>query len=453
MGACPKLSIRAAEVAELRLKPGRKEKMTVEKKELPRGEVELKITITKEEYEPFLKRAALEISAGTEIKGFRKGKAPYDIIKQNVGEGKLWEEALELAVQKTLLQALEQEKLVTVGSPKIEVEKLAPGNDVLYKATLSLMPSVELANLDEIKVEKKAVEVSDDEVLKTLDELRKMRGKEIIVEREAKKSDKVIINFIGYLDKVPFEGGEQKNFPMILGDGHFVPGFEDNLVGMKKNEEKEFKVKFPEEYHQKNLAGREVEFKVNMLSVYRIELPELTDELVKGLGHGFESVEKLKSEIKNNLSHEAEHQEKHRLEEEIIDKILEKSKFTDIPELLINTEAKKMADELEHNIAMQGLKFDDYLTQLKKSRAEILLDFAPAAVRRVKGALAMRKVAEVNKIAAMEEEIEAEAQQLVSVYQEEEARKEIQSLEYRGYLRNVLTSRKVMEYLKGKIVK
>jgi len=427
--------------------------MKTEVKKLDRGRGELTIELSPEEYQPFLEIAAKSISENIKIPGFRPGKAGFDLIQKRVGEAEIWQEALEAAVKKTFLKALKEQKLVTVGSPQIDVIKLAPKNPVIYKATISVLPNVELEDLTKIKIAKKEIKVDEKEVKKAMADLQKMHAKETLADRKSKKGDKIEIDFETILDNIPIESGIQKAFPLVIGEGGFIPGFEEKLIDLGKDEEKTFQLKFPDNYHQKNFAGRLVDFKVKMNSVYNLDLPELNDEFAKSLGQ-FNMIKEIEDKIRENLKIEIEEKEKQNLEGEIIDKIINLSKFDDIPDILIDSEAKKMIDELEHNLSHQGLKFEDYLNHLKKTREDLLLDFTSQAIKRVKSALVLRKVEQTQKIQATEQEIDEEVKKIKTIYgNDPEVEKNLNNLAYRGYLRNVLTARKVIDYLKSIIVK
>jgi len=412
--------------------------MKIESKKLDRGQIELTIELTVDEYQPFLEQAAKKISETTKIPGFRPGKAGLDIIKQKVGEDKIWQEALELAVQKTFLKAIEQEKLVTIGSPQIDIIKLAPGNPVIYKAVASLLPKIELGDYSKTKVGKKDIEVKDENLKKAMANLQKMRAKETLVDRKAQKGDKVEIAFETFLDKIPVDQGKNEKFPLVIGEGSFIPGFEDQIIGLGKDETKEFQLKFPENYHQKNLANKLVDFKVKVNAVFQMDLPELNDEFAKSLGD-FQTIQDIESQLKENLEAEAQQKENQRLEEEMINKIIDQSTFDDLPDILIDSEAKKMAEELEHNLSHQGLKFEDYLNHLKKTREDLLLDFVPQAIKRVKSALIIRRVGEEKKIGVLEKEIDEEIEKTKAMYAgNPKIEKQLNNLAYRNYLKNMV---------------
>ncbi|MAF13685.1 MAG: trigger factor [Parcubacteria group bacterium] len=423
--------------------------MKVETKKLERGEVELNIELTVEEYQPFLEIAAKKISETSKVPGFRPGKAGFEIIKQKVGEGQIWQEALEPAVQKTFLKALDEQKLVTVGSPQIDVVKLAPGNPVAYKVKISLLPNVELGDYSKIKVTKKETVISDEQLQKVLSDLQKRHAKETLTDKKIAVGNKAEIDFEIFLDKVPIDNGKQQKFPLVIGEKTFIPGFEEKIIGLGKDDTKEFQLEFPKEYHQKNLAGKLADFKVKVIAVYDLQIPELNDDLAKSLGD-FKNLQELKDKIKENLTAETKAKEDQKFEEEIIDKIIGESTFDDIPNILVDSETKKMVEELEHNLSHQGIKFEDYLGHIKKKREDLLLDFAPQAIKRVKSALIMRKVGKTENIKLEEAEIDLEIKKTLEAYAgNAEAEKNLKQPAYRDYLKNILTARKVMEHLKA----
>ena len=427
--------------------------MKTDVKPLPRNQVEITVEIPTADYEPFLKQAAQKISEAITIKGFRKGKADFDIIKKHVGEVEIWEKALDPAIQKTLVKVLDEKQYVTVGAPKVDVVTLAPGSPVVYKATISLLPKVTLTDYKKIKVADNKPVVSDADVNKALENLQKMHAKQALVDRAAKLGDRVEIDFETFLDKIPLDNGKQDKFELVLGEGNFIPGFEDHVAGMKKGDEKTFQLKFPKDYHQKNLADKLVDFKVKAGNVYELELPTVSDEFAQALGE-FTTAAELKNKIKENLLAEKTQVASRELEEQILEQVITQSKFEDIPDELINAETKKMLEELEHTIGHQGLQFSDYLTHLKKTRDDLLLDFAPQAVKRVKSAIAMREIGQHAGVTVSEAEIDAEVEKTLALYGDNEtAKQQLNQPAYRNYLKNILTSQKIIEHLKSVMVK
>ncbi|KKQ57256.1 MAG: Trigger factor [Parcubacteria group bacterium GW2011_GWA2_38_13] len=426
--------------------------MKVEMKPLPRGQAEFIIEITPAEYDPFLKKAAQMISENIKTPGFRQGKASFEIIVKQVGETKVWEEALEGAVRKTLFDALKEKSIDTVGSPKIEVQKLAPNNPVIFKATVNLLPKIESLSYEDITVRKNAISIDNTKIEKQLHELQKMRGKEILVSREAKKGDKVEIDFSLSIDNVSLDGGDAKKFPLYLGENKFIPGFEENVIGQKAGETKEFKLTFPKNYHQEIVAGKLTDCKVKVSGVYEIQLPELSDALAQDLK--FKDLNDLKDHLKKTLEKEAKSAEERRLEDEIIDKLLDKNRFSDICDVLINSESKTMLAEIEQSVAGQGVSFDEYLSHMKKTKDEMLMELAPSATKRIKGAILFREIAKNASISASEDEITQSIQSLKEQYaHDENAKKTLDSPDYRHYMSHTLTSQKVLQFLKEKIIK
>lgn len=421
--------------------------MNVSTKKLPKNLVELTIELTPEELKPHLQQAVAEISKEITVAGFRPGKAPYEIMEKRVGAMKIYQQAAEKAIQKTYPQAIIDNKLLTVGPPKISVEKIAPNNPFVYKATASLLPSVKLGDYKKIKQGKREVRVEEKEVEGTLQNLRKMFGKEKRVSRPVQKGDKVEMDMDTYVDKVPIDGGKSENHPVTVGEGHFIPGFEDNLIGLAEGQAKEFQLKFPKEYHRKDLAGRPVDFKVKVKSVFEIEKPDLDDNFARTVGK-FEKLDDLRRQIEKNIHQEKTAKEQQRWELAVVEQIINKSSFDEIPDILVETELHKMLHELEHEVTQQGMKFEDYLSSIKKSKEDLEKEFQPRAIKRVKTALVLRKIAEEENITVSDGEIDKEVERNKLQYQNNpEVLKQISMDEYRNYLKSVLRSQKVFEFL------
>jgi trigger factor len=417
-------------------------------KNLPKSQLEIRVVIPAKELEPYLNKATEKLSSQTKIDGFRPGKIPPEILKKKVGEIKIYEEAAILAVEKSYIEIASREKFEPLGSPKINFEKLAPDNDFIYKAIVDLMPKVKIGDLKSIKIKEREINITDNDIEKVIEDLRKMRATETLENKKAAKGDKVEIDFDILRDNVPIDGGVQKKYPLVIGDGQFIPGFEDNLIGLEANSEKEFELNFPEKYHNKNLAGKPAKFKVKMLAVYRRSLPELNDEFAKTLGS--QTIADLKKQIEHNLEHEEHHKEEERVETEILNQLIEKSQIGEIPDSLITSETAKMVQELENNVVAQGLKFDEYLKHLNKTPDQLKLDFAPQAIKRIKAALLTRAIFFKEKFEIAESEVEKEIEAMSRYYQNNpEIVKSLKTPEYRDYVRNMIGNRKVMEYLKA----
>lgn len=423
--------------------------MNVQKKDLSKSQIELIVELTIDEFKPYIRRGAEKVSREIKIEGFRPGKVPYEVLKQKIGEMTILEEAARIAINKTLEQVIRDHVIgQPIGQPQVDITKLAPGNPMGYKVIIALLPEVTLGDYKNAKVKQEKVEIKDEEANKMIDQLREMRVEEAITSREIRDGDKVIVDIEIFLDKVPIEGGQGKGTGVIIGKGYIVPGFGKKLISAKKNDTREFSLPYPKDHHQQNLAGKLVEFKVKIKEVYERQLPEINKEFVKNFG--LNSAEELKENIKKSLLHEKQHKAKQKAEIEMLDKIIGKTKFSDIPEILVNNEAQTMMHELEANIAGQGNKFEDYLSHLKKTRDQLVLDMLPDAVKRVKTSLLMREIAKAEKVKVEDEEVEKEIKKLLEQYKNEkdEIKERIKSPEHKAYLQNLLSGKKVIEKLK-----
>lgn len=426
--------------------------MNISKKDLGKNQIELTIEVATQELKPFLEKAATKLSQTNKIPGFRPGKAPYDLVVKQLGEMNVYQAALDNIINETFYKAITQEKLETVGRPDIKIEKIAPGNPVVYKATVSLLPVVTLGDWKKLSVQKKEVKVTDEEVDKTIEQLQSMGVKETLVQRTAQLKDKVEVDFEVLINKAIIEGGKNTKYPVVIGDNRMVPGFEDQLIGMKAGEEKEFELKFPDKYFQQYLAGKLATFKVKMLNVYERELPKLDDTYAKTIG--FDSVEKLKTQLKSNIKQDKEFKEKQRVEGEAITAIVKASTINDLPDNLIDNEIHKMIHELEHNIRQQGGEMAGYLKAIKKTEEDLHQDFRPQAIERVKAALVLRQLALVEKIQTSNTEIEEEINKQRVMYKDnKEALKNISLPIYRDHMSNMLTNQKIIKLITETIIK
>ena len=428
--------------------------MKSEIKKLEKSEIEITIELSEIELTPYLIKAAEKISTDNKIEGFRPGKAPYEIIKQRFGEGAIMNEAVDSIISKSYYEVLKENEIMTIGAPEINVEKMAPGNPFVFKAKVAVLPKVKLGDYKTIKLEKKKVEIKDEQVEKVIDEITKLRAKETLVEREAKKGDRLEIDFDVFLDKVSIENGKQTKYPITIGEGRFIPGFEEQLVGMKAGEVKEFELKFPDKYYEKSLAGKKCEFKVTCKQVYEVELPKLDDEFAKMVSGGkFNTAKEMKNGIRENLEEEERIKKDQILEIEMLDKIVEISEFEELPETLLHNEKHRMLHEMEDSVTNQGFKFEDYLASIKKTTEELENEFTPQAEKRVKTSIIAREIYQEQKIEVTEDEVGLEIEKLLAAYQNNpEAQKQLESETYKDYLRNMIGNRKVIEYLKGIIV-
>lgn len=427
--------------------------MHYEIKDLAKSQKEVKVTVPAEELKPYMERAAAELSGKVKIEGFRPGKASYEIMAKRVGEMNILEEALPNVVRKQLVEIIEKEKLETVGEPSINVEKAAPGNEVIFTATLTMLPEVKkLADYKTIKIEAKDVVVKDEDVERVVAELRKMQRVEREVEREVGKDDKVTVDMAMAIDHVTVEGGATKGHSIYLDEPYYIPGLNEQIIGMKKGERKVFKLTFPKDHFNKNLAGKEVEFTVDLKGVHQIENPEVDETFAKRLGQ--ESVEKLKTLLRKNLQDEADVKEGQRQEIAALEELVKKSDLAELPDMLVTNETKKMIHELEHSVTSQGGEFADYLKSIKKSHTDLMLEFAPQATQRVKSMVLMREIAKREHLEPTDAEMLDEQLKLLNMYADDpETQARIRSEDGEDYMRGMLKNRKVLAFIRETMVK
>ncbi len=407
----------------------------------------LKIELLPDELKPHIERATKRVSKAVKVPGFRPGHVPYDVLIKHVSEMEIYQEAVDDILQDTLPTVVQREKVEFVGKPAVAVETLAPGNPMVYTATFALMPSVDAKNYKTVKVKKNEVKIDDAKVKKTMEDLRKMRSKTEPVERAAEKGDQVTIDFDITQGGVPFEGGQGKAVPVTLGEGYFIPGFEEQLTGMKAAETKKFKITFPKDYSAKHLAGKECDVTATVKAVNKMILPELDDAFAKELN--FASLIELTEQITGNIKLELVAKADQEYEAAVIEKVVEQASFDPIPQLMIEYELDRMFEELQQQVEEQGAKMEDYLQHIKKTKEELRTTWKEHADKRIKSALVIKVVAEQENITVPEEEITAEQERRKAAYKESpETLKQLESMEYRGYLRTTMRNQKALEKMK-----
>jgi trigger factor len=414
---------------------------------LPKNSAEVLVELAPHEIQPHLDRAAARLSREKPIPGFRPGKAPYTVMEKTVGADVLYHEAAETIVRDSFLRVLKEQKLVTVGQPALSLQKVAPGNPFVYKATIALLPEVQLGEYRTLKVKKQNVMVTDDEVNSLLEDLRRSRCTEVLVTRPARKDDKVEIDFQGFSDGVPLEGATSKTHPIVIGSQQFVPGFEEHLIGMKPGEKKEFTIRFPKTYHDKRLENRNVLFRVTLHSVFQRNIPVADDAFAKSMGT-FKTLVELKERLRKNISDSKTQKERERFEQAMLEKIEEISKIGELPDVLVNGEIDKMLSELRERTSAQGMEYPRYLEALKKSEEDLKKEFLPKAEKRIRLALLSRAIAEKERIEIRDDEIDKEIEEARALYRgNQEVEQNLRSDDYRRYLKNTMTAHRVTEFL------
>lgn len=428
--------------------------MNVSLKKLGKSEVEIKVSIPWGEWQAFTEKAAEEISQDVKIKGFRPGKAPKNMVEQKVGKGSVLETAARKAIQKTYPEAIQKEKIEALGSPQIEITKLAEGNELEYTAVTATMPEViikswqkEIQKINKNHNNKKN-ETTEEEVVKELERLAKSRVKLVTVNREARKGDSVEISFQVSRAGVPIENGTSRNHLMVLGSGAFIPGFEDNIIGMKEQEEKEFELKFPDKYHDKNLEGKPATFKVKVNLVQDRQTPEISDDFARSLGK-FENLEALKKNLRDGLLEEKKEKQKEQRRTDFLDKLVDLMEI-ELPEILLHAETHKMIEEFKSQIQGMGMEMEAYLQNMKKTEEDLEKEWSSQAEKRVKASLALEEIAKIMNITVPSKDIEEEMNKILQSYKNvKDAEKNIDMERLYNYVKGNLTNEKVFRYLEN----
>ena len=379
--------------------------VTVERVE---NEATLKITAPAAEVNAGYKKAVQKIADQANIPGFRKGKAPRAIIEMHYGKEAVKQEAFEIVANKAYSEALDQEKLIPVSDPKVEESTFEEGKDMELTIKVTLKPEPELGEYKGLHVEKKEVEVTDEQVDAQIKDMMGRDAKMVVAEEGAviEKGDFAIIDFAGTIDGEPFSGGEGKGYPLEVGSNSFIPGFEDQLVGLSKGDSTDVEVTFPEDYFVKDLAGKEAVFKVNIQDVKRKELPELNDEYVASKTD-FKTVEELRANYKERMQKAAEANAKAEYEHELIDLAVANAKFS-VPEIMIEDKISQMVEEMKMSLESRKMSLDMYMQYTGLDMAKIRENQRPVAEENVKTDLVLDAIAKAEDIQVDMADVDAE---------------------------------------------
>ena len=382
----------------------------VEKKE--NSTVELTIHVEADEFEAAVQKAYLKSRSRIAVPGFRKGKAPRKIIEGMYGSGVFYEDAINDLYPEAYAQAIEQEKLDAVAWPKVEIVDVGK-EGLTFKALVTVRPEVKLGEYKGLKAEKPEVKVTAADVEERLKQLADRNTRLVSVEREAKSGDTAVIDFEGFKDGVPFEGGKGTNHSLELGSGSFVPGFEDQVIGMKAGEEKDLDITFPEDYH-KDLAGKKVVFHVKAKEIKCKELPKLDDDFAKDVSE-YDTLKELKDSIKREITEQREQSAKYAVENELMEKVAANIEC-DIPDALIDEQCARFLEEFKQRLQSQGIPYDQYCKMTNMDEAKFLEEGKEPATRQVRMDLAVNAIIKEEKLEATDEEVEKQYNDLAEKY-------------------------------------
>ncbi len=380
--------------------------------------VALTIEITKAELEAAKDKAFKKSGKNITVPGFRKGHAPRKMIEKLYGEGVFFEDAFNILYPEAMEMAVEKSGIKPVGRADVDLGEPAEEGGLTIIAKVPVEPEVELSEYKGIEVEKETVKVLAADVKAELNRLAQRNARTETVDRKAKKNDTVDLDFEGFVDGVAFEGGKAEHHALTLGSGTFIPGFEDQLIGCKAGDEKDVVVTFPEEYHAKELAGKEAVFKCKVHKVEETILPEIDDEFAKDVSDTCETLDDLKKEISDRLKKERQEAADHNFEEKVIDGLIEKM-TADIPQAMIESQIDSIVQDFSYRVQMQGMTFEQYLKMTGTEMGAFRAMFQGQAERQVKSRLALEKVAELENIAISDKELDEEYAKMAEQYKME----------------------------------
>lgn len=409
------------------------------------NEVKLEFTIEAKLFEDAMKKVYEKNAKYFSIPGFRKGKAPYNIVEKQYGKEIFYEDAFNEVVPEIYDRELKENNIEAVSMPNIDISQMEKGKDLIFTAVVQIKPEVKLGKYKGIEIEKIEYTVSDEAIDQEIEKMAEQNARLVTVEdRAVEEKDIAVIDFEGFVDGVAFEGGKAENHELEIGSHTFIEGFEDQVIGMKKGEEKEIKVTFPKEYFSEDLAGKDATFKVKVNEIKKKELPAIDDELAKDLSE-FDTLAELKASIKEKMEKENEEKAKRETEDAVIKAVCEKVEI-DIPSGMIETEINKMVEDIEARLSYQGLRLNQYLQILGKTEAEFRKEYEESAKESVKSRLVLEAVAKDAKVEAEQKDVDAKIEELAKAYNKtEEELKQNEDLV--NYINDNLKMEKTIEYL------
>ena len=380
-----------------------------------KNEVKLSFEIEAEKFEDAMKKVYAKTAKYFTIPGFRKGKAPMTIVERTYGSSIFYEDTFNELVPDIYDEAIKENKIEAVSRPQIDISQMEKGKDLKFTAIVQIKPEVKLGKYKGIELKKIEYTVSDKDVEHELGHMAEHNARLVTVEdRPVEKGDITIIDFAGSIDGVAFEGGTATNQELEIGSNKFIPGFEDQIIGMKVNEEKDINVTFPEDYFSKDLAGKEATFKVTLHEIKKKELPKIDDDFAKDVSE-FDTLADLKADIKSKMEKENEERAKYESEEAAIEAVC-KDVEVDIPSGMIETEIDNMVKDIENKLSYQGLTLDQYLKLTNKTMENLRKEFDEQANKAVKSRLVLEAIIKAEDIKPDDKEVEEKVKEMAKNY-------------------------------------
>ena len=393
--------------------------MSLQVEKLEHNMAKLTIEVSADEVEKALQAAYLKERSKISLPGFRKGKVPRQMIEKMYGPEVFYDEAANHMISEAYGKAYDECELEIVSQPKVEVTQLEKGKPFIFTAEVAVKPGVELGEYKGLKVDKISTEVTDEEVDQEIDRERERNARTVeVTDRAVQDKDQVVLDFEGFVDGEAFDGGKGENYPLTIGSGSFIPGFEEQLIGAEIGKEVEVNVTFPEDYQAKDLAGKAAVFKCTVHEIKVKELPELDDEFASDVSEESETLEEYKAEVKGRLKERKENDAKQKKEDQAVEKAVENAQI-DIPEPMIDLQARQMADDFARRIMQQGLTLEQYFQFTGLSEEKMMEELKPQAEKRIRTRLVLEAVAAAENIEVSDERLDEELTKMAESYQME----------------------------------
>lgn len=393
--------------------------MSLQVERLEHNMAKLTIEVPAEEVEKALQAAYLKERGKISLPGFRKGRVPRQMIEKMYGPEVFYDEAANRMISEAYAKAYDECELELVSQPKIEITQLEKGKEFIFTAEVAVKPEVKLGEYKGLKVDKVSTRVTQKEVDEEIDKERERNARTIdVTDRAVQDKDQITLDFEGFVDGVAFEGGKASDYPLTIGSGAFIPGFEDQLIGANIDEEKEINVTFPEEYQAKELAGKAAVFKCTVHSIKAKELPELDDEFVSDVSEKSETVDAYKAEVKAKIKERKENEGKQKREDQSVEQAVANAEM-DIPEAMISFQSRQMVDDFARRIMQQGMTMEQYFQFTGLSEEKMMEEFKPEAEKRIRTRLTLEAIVAAENIEVSEERLDEELQKMADSYKME----------------------------------
>lgn len=393
--------------------------MSLQVENLEHNMAKLTIEVSAEDVEKALQQAYLKERKRISLPGFRKGKVPRQVIEKMYGPEVFYDEAANHMISEAYGKAYDECELDIASQPKVEIVQLEKGKPFIFTAEVAVKPEVALGEYKGLKVDKVSAEVTDEEVDAEIEKERERNARTVdVTDRAVQDKDQITLDFEGFVDGTAFEGGKGEDYPLTIGSGAFIPGFEDQLIGAEIGKETEVKVTFPEKYQAKELAGKEAVFKCTVKTIKVKELPELDDEFASDVSEEGETMEEYKAEVRGKLKERKEREAKEKKENQVVEQAVANAEI-DLPEPMVDLQARQMADDFARRIMQQGMTLEQYFQFTGLSEEKMMEELKPQAEKRIRTRLVLEAIVAAENIEVSDERLEEELKKMAEAYQME----------------------------------